>query len=91
MDGESIELRGTGRLLDLCLSAKIAIDHVCGGGASCGTCRVLVVKGAKNLPLRNELEQEMASDRDFSFEERLACQLEISQESDFIFEIPPSE
>lgn len=61
-------------LLKLALKCKIPINHNCGGMGTCGTCRVIVRKGAESLPEPNEIEQEMINDRGFAFNERLACQ-----------------
>ncbi|AHZ85586.1 fdx [Bdellovibrio bacteriovorus HD100] len=63
-------------VLAVAIRAKVPLNHTCGGNATCGTCRVLVVKGLEKLPPRNELEQEMAEDRGFQPFERLACQIE---------------
>lgn len=62
-------------LLDLCLKNEVNIDHSCEGGASCGTCRVIITRGLESIPDRNPLEQDMADDRSFKPEERLACQI----------------
>ncbi len=58
-----------------CLKNAIDIDHTCEGMASCGTCRIVVTDGLENLPPRSIPEEEMAIDRNFSPQERLACQL----------------
>lgn len=60
-------------LLEALIKADIAIDHSCGGNATCGTCLVNVIEGKCGPP--TELELEMAQDRGFSSSERLACQL----------------
>ena len=73
-------------LLVNCLKNAIDIDHSCEGMASCGTCRIVVTQGLENLPPRNELEEEMAIDRNFSPKERLACQLYTS--ASFQFYLP---
>ena len=73
-------------LLEVCLKNKVDISHSCEGMASCGTCRIIVTDGVKNLPPRNQLEQEMANDRGFADHERLACQLPLS--SSFRFKLP---
>ena len=73
-------------LLELCLENKVPISHSCEGMASCGTCCVLITSDTNTLPPRNELEQEMANDRNFRDEERLACQLELN--SSFSFKLP---
>ncbi len=58
-------------ILDALLAAEIEIDHSCGGMGSCGTCHIFV----ENCELeRNEVENEMALDRKFQKNERLACQ-----------------
>ena len=73
-------------LLDLCLNNGIEIDHSCEGGASCGTCRIIVTQGSELLHPRNPLEQDMADDRKFSPKERLACQTALT--TSFSFYIP---
>lgn len=76
-------------VLDIAIRMKIPLNHTCGGNATCGTCRVFVVQGLENLPPRNELEQEMAEDRGFQENERLACQLEPI--AGLIVEVPLSD
>ena len=89
-ENEEIQLKGDGykNLLRLCLKNKIDISHSCDGMASCGTCRVVVTSCAETLSPRNELEEEIANDRNYAPEERLACQLEIHKNSRFSFRIP---
>jgi 2Fe-2S ferredoxin len=62
-------------LLELLLKNKIEIDHSCDGNGSCGTCKIFVKSNLKDLPPRNEVELERATDLNFSEDERLACQL----------------
>ena len=62
-------------VLDVALKHKIPLNHSCGGNATCGTCRVFVKSDLSQLPERNEVEKEMAEDRSFQPQERLACQL----------------
>jgi 2Fe-2S ferredoxin len=71
-----VEISFTGEisLLRLVLKRGLEISHSCDGNASCGTCRI-VVADESELPERNELEQEIANDRGFTANERLACQL----------------
>jgi len=59
--------------LELAIDKKIDLNHSCGGYGTCGTCRV-IVDNHVDLPARNEIELEMANDRGFSPNERLACQ-----------------
>ena len=83
--GKAIEFFYCGKLvraqlgqsvLESILAAKLEVDHSCGGNASCGTCRLFVEEGVEKLPPRNELEADLANDRKFTPQERLACQLE---------------
>ncbi|MEZ4873843.1 MAG: 2Fe-2S iron-sulfur cluster-binding protein [Bdellovibrionales bacterium] len=76
-------------VLELTLKNKIPLNHSCGGNATCGTCRVIVKSEIKELPPRNEVEQEMAEDRDFELRERLGCQLACYD--GLIVEIPQEE
>lgn len=69
-----IEIRRDETILETCLRNKLDLPHSCGGFATCGTCRVIVEEGLENCLPRNEYEQEMADDRGFSNQERLACQ-----------------
>ena len=62
-------------LLELALKNDIGIAHSCGGMGTCGTCRVKIQSPLADIAERNAIEQEMATDRAFRPEERLACQL----------------
>lgn len=73
-EGVSVSASQQESLLELALRVGLDLDHSCGGGASCGTCRVLVESPLESLAPRNELEMEMAQERGFSDQERLACQ-----------------
>ncbi len=84
-----LEIKQGESLLEACIRKKIPISHSCEGMASCGTCRVIITSDLNLLPPRNSLEQEMADDRGFKPEERLACQMEINH--DFSFKLPYDE
>ena len=64
-------------VLEAALSEGIEIDHTCGGNGTCGTCRIVVEAGLDKIGERNEIEKEMAEDRGFAPEERLACQTHV--------------
>ncbi len=68
-------------VLDAILEARLEIDHSCGGNATCGTCRVFVVKNFAQVPARNEIETEFANDRNLADDERLCCQLVCDDQS----------
>lgn len=73
---EDIEVQASQKqtILEAILNAHIELDHSCGGMGSCGTCRVYIMSGLELLGPRDELETEIAEDRKFAIEERLACQ-----------------
>lgn len=62
-------------ILEALIRTKRAINHSCGGGGTCGTCRILIQGDLAIWPDRNEVEQEMAENRGFHQTERLACQV----------------
>lgn len=64
-------------VLEALLRAKVEIDHSCGGGASCGTCRIFVRSPESDPPYPppEGAEAEFVADRDFRSGERLSCQL----------------
>ena len=62
-------------VLEVALRHGIPLNHSCGGMGSCTTCRVIIEACNEAPPPRNDLEQEMADQRGFSDNERLACQL----------------
>ena len=68
-----IKLSPDKSLLQVALDNDIPLNHSCGGYGTCGTCRV-IVDNHVDLPDRNPIEQEMATDRGFKDKERLACQ-----------------
>jgi 2Fe-2S ferredoxin len=70
-----VELKNEESLLELALNHDIDIAHSCGGMGTCGTCRVMIESPIDRLHARNEIEQDMANDRNFQPEMRLACQL----------------
>ncbi len=61
----------------------IVLEHVCGGMASCGTCRVKIHAEAELWPQRNDLESDFAQQRGLADHERLACQVELDRFSEY--------
>jgi 2Fe-2S ferredoxin len=74
-------------VLEVALRNGIPLNHSCGGMGSCTTCRVIVQSSSEALPVRNELEQDLAEMRGFADNERLACQLPAL--GDLVVCIPP--
>jgi len=72
---KAIEIKDQRTVLEMALSGGVELNHSCGGMGSCGTCRVEVLSPLSDLAPRTELELEMAEERGFAPEERLACQL----------------
>lgn len=61
-------------ILEALLREKIEINHSCGGMGTCGTCRIILIKNIDKISPPTELELDMAIDRGFLENERLACQ-----------------
>lgn len=74
-------------VLDTALENEIPISTSCGGMGTCGTCRVWVESAPADLESRNEIEREMALDREFDAAERLACQT--SAREGLVVRVPP--
>ena len=77
---DSVQFVGKKNLLEILNENKISIHQSCGGHAICTTCRVLVRQSRSALAVRNQIEQERATERAFNENERLACQLEIQDD-----------
>ena len=73
----SIAFRTNENLLDILNANKISINQACGANGSCTTCRIIVLEGLENLTTRTEIELERANERQFSDNERLACQVNL--------------
>lgn len=69
-----VEFNEGDSILESCVHAGLPLNHSCDGNGTCGTCRVIIEVGLENLNPRNEIELEMAMDRGFAPNERLACQ-----------------
>ncbi len=72
----AVEFTGRPSVLELALSQQLPLESSCGGMGTCTTCRVIVQSDLDKLPPRNEVEAEMALERDFHSNERLSCQLD---------------
>jgi len=72
----SVPIGSAPSVLDVALQNHVDLSHSCGGMGSCTTCRVWIEGNITKLAPRNELEQEIATSRNFDDRERLACQLE---------------
>lgn len=61
-------------LLEAAKAGGVDIRHYCGGNCSCGTCRVIVRKGARNLSKRKGIEEMVLGPDAVARGDRLACQ-----------------
>jgi Na+-transporting NADH:ubiquinone oxidoreductase subunit F len=68
-----------GRLLGTLADAGIFVPSACGGGGTCGQCRVRVLSGGGSLL---PTEAALISRRDAAAGERLACQVAVSRDLD---------
>jgi ferredoxin len=64
-------------ILDASLGIGLTHRHVCGGNATCGTCRVIVLEGKENLSPISRRELELLGEDRIQQNCRLACQSKI--------------
>jgi ferredoxin len=64
-------------ILALSERLKVEIDHYCGGQCSCGTCRINVINGAKNLSAMDGMEEMVLGAANIQKGCRLACQARV--------------
>ena len=77
---------GEESVLQLASKGKVDIPNSCEGSGTCGTCRVFIRSEGTDAHERGEVETEFATERGFSNNERLSCQ--IKPEDGMILEIP---
>ncbi|MFC1719656.1 NADH:ubiquinone reductase (Na(+)-transporting) subunit F [Pseudomonadota bacterium] len=68
-----------GRLLGILADAEIFVPSACGGGGTCGQCRVRVKSGGGTLL---PTESSLISKKEAAQGERLACQVVVTQDMD---------
>jgi Na+-transporting NADH:ubiquinone oxidoreductase subunit F len=66
-----------GRLMGALSGAGIFVPSACGGGGTCGQCRVKVLEGGGSLL---PIEASLINKREAAAGERLACQVPVSQD-----------
>ena len=78
VNGElDIKVPAGGRLMGALSGAGIFIPSACGGGGTCGQCRLKVLEGGGSLL---PTEASLISKREAASGERLACQVAVSQD-----------
>lgn len=75
-----LQVRPGDNLLDIAVKNSVDIPHSCGGMGSCGTCRIRLQVHSGPAPEMGDLENEMATERGYTSDERLTCQIEIPNE-----------
>ena len=73
-------------LLAVASKMGVELDHFCGGQCSCGTCRVKLVNGEKNLTKPSGPGQMVLGPKHLSNCGRLACQARVL--GDVVVEVP---
>ncbi len=81
--GALIEVPAHTSLLDACRQAGVALESPCGGGGTCGKCRVVVSGDAGPL---TEAERRHLSPKEIEDGYRLACQAVV--EDDLLVRVP---
>ena len=71
-----ITVRAGGRLMETLADAGIYVPSACGGGGTCGQCKVKVLEGGGSLL---PTEASLISKREAAECERLACQVAVNQ------------
>ncbi len=68
--------RGT-TVLEAAEAGRLDLRHYCGGNSSCGTCRVVIVRGHRNLSRREGMEEMALGADHVARGDRLACQAQV--------------
>lgn len=77
-------------LLDAALEEDISIEHLCGGNGLCGTCRVVVERGAEELGEPTEAETYLLSEDQLAAGYRLSCRTAVPGTGPVEVTVPPS-
>ena len=78
-------------LLNNLLMNEIAIPHICGGRAKCGSCRVTVHSGAAGMNPISAEERERLEAVAAGPDMRLACQTRIARDATITIALDASE
>jgi len=84
VNGEKeLSVRAGGKLLNLLGAQELFLPSACGGGGTCGQCKVKVLEGGGDLL---PTEKSHISKREAAAGQRLACQVSVTQ--DMSIEVP---
>lgn len=76
--GREVEASAAVSVLNNLLRAGVKISHICGGKAQCGTCRYVVLEGARHISSPTRIEKAKLTALGNPPETRLACQSYVS-------------
>lgn len=74
---QSVQVPKGSTLLAAARSQDIDLRYYCGGNCSCGTCRVEILEGAKNLSKVESMEAFVLGEGHQRKGDRLACQAQV--------------
>jgi 2Fe-2S ferredoxin len=73
----SVRVARGSTLLEAAEAARLDLRHYCGGNSSCGTCRIVVVSGHRNLSKQEGMEAMALGADHVARGDRLACQAQV--------------
>jgi 2Fe-2S ferredoxin len=74
---QQVEVPLYSTILDAAVLLDLDLDHYCGGNCSCGSCRIKVLAGSKNLSRPRPDEQMVLGPDAEKKGDRLACQARV--------------
>lgn len=72
-----LEVARKANLLRSIQENQIPIGSACGGNGLCASCKVMVLKGDKNLSPQNDIELGLATRNQLQSNERISCQTKV--------------
>ena len=75
--GKTLEAPRKANLLRFLQQHQIPVGGACGGHGICASCKIIVLKGERNLSRPNDLEQSLAERNHLMNNERISCQAKI--------------
>jgi uncharacterized 2Fe-2S/4Fe-4S cluster protein (DUF4445 family) len=87
--GISVAATPGASLFELAREAGLAIETACVGQATCGLCRVKIVKGGEHLSAFDDAERKHLGNVYFINRLRLSCRARPTGAGDVVLEVPP--
>lgn len=73
----TVDVAPGGTILDAARAADVDLRYYCGGNCSCGTCRVSILEGQRNLSKVESMEAFVLGEEHRARGDRLACQAQV--------------